>query len=187
MKKLAGRDFEDILQVRAVPSSSLDCVLTYFSFSSVGSQSSKASCQTRNITASYSILPLIWPPGMPMRNSAYTRHTQLHLFGRRQKNLAVCCVSMPTSYALSMLRNCCRGRLPPHIAARLRTSRNPLPLLKSPRNHQTRAFPKALVSTSRHTRSTRRGTTRITLNSSVQQTVSPQATYVPHLYPKPHH
>lgn len=180
MKKLAGRDFKDILQVSAAPSLSPELRPNITSFS-VGCQCWKAFCQTLSTTRSYSTSPLISPLGMPTRSSACTQHTQLLPFELRPKNSAVCFVSTPTNCVPNTQRNCCQGKQPPPIVTKppAQRPRRPLPLLGNPRHHPRRVFPKAPASISRRTRSTRLGITRITLSNLAQRTVSPHTRYAP--------
>lgn len=175
MKKRAGRDIEDILQVSAFcrfcQIRPLRCDLPT---SSVGFQSWKIYYRTGNTTRPYLISPLISPPGMRMGNSACTQRTRSHPFEHRQRNLAVNSVTMPTTCVPSMQRNRCQVRPPLRIAARPQRPRRLLSLLNRP-THQTQNQVPAKThtphhSTSKHTRSMQSETILTILNSSVQQT-----------------
>ena len=128
MKKLAGRDWEDILQVGATPLSLSTSVADGFNFFhiSAGFRSSRVSYQ-KNRTISYSTSPLIWPHGTPTQNFGCTQLTQSSPYGLRQKNSAVNSAAMPTRCVPSTRRNHCQERLPPPIAGRLQRARRPVP------------------------------------------------------------
>jgi hypothetical protein len=136
MKKLAGRDFEDIMQVSV--SSFLRYVAYSHNFSpfSVGSQFLKAFYRTQNITRPYLILPLTSPPSMLTENFACTHHTRSSLSEPRQRNLAANSVTMPTTYVLNTQQSHCRERQLQLTAAELRKTKRLLLHPNSPR-HQT--------------------------------------------------
>jgi len=181
MKKLAGRDFEDLLQVGAPSSSPLISTTKVRFPRSVGFQSSRASFQEK-ITRSCSTLYSTWPRGMPMQNSACTRPIRSSHYGHKRKNSAACSAVMPTICAPSTRQNRFQERLPLLIAAELRRERRP------PRNpdrqvHRTRKRTPRTVqatnnSTSRHTRSMHSVTTQTTSSSSAQPTAFRHSRFV---------
>lgn len=119
MKKLAARDFEDILQVSALPTFLQILLLRHVtSLFSVGSWFLKVFYLV-NTTRSYLTLRSTWQHGMPTQNSGCTHPTQSTPFDHRQRNSAVNFVVMPTKCVLNTRRNRCQERLPPVIAVKL--------------------------------------------------------------------
>lgn len=176
MKKLAARDFEDILQVSTLqpfpPGSLLRLVPS--TVTSVGSQSSKVSFQMVNTTRFYLTSPSTWQHGMHMQNFGSTLPTPSTPFGRRQRSSAVNSVVMPTNCVLSTRQNRSQERLPPPIVVELQKLRRLRPLLKIP-NRQERHLSHLKVhplnsSTLKPTSFMRWVITQITLSVSAQQT-----------------
>ena len=139
MKKLAGRDFEDILQVSTFLSLLID--LTNFVLSSVGSLYSKVSYRTRNTTRQYSTLRSTLPPGTLMGNSASTRRTRSSPSAHRRRRSAVSSATTPTRCAPSMQQNRCQERLLLPLAAKLQRPRRPRRLHQPPKHlgHRTQS------------------------------------------------
>ena len=137
MKKLAGRDFEDILQVSTSLSLLID--LTNFILSSVGSPYLKVSYQMQNTTRRYLTLRLTLPPGTLMGNSASTPRTRSSPSAHRRRSLVVSSATMPTRCALSMQQNRCQERLLLPLAAKPRRPRRPRRLHQPPKHlgHRT--------------------------------------------------
>ena len=126
MKKLAGRDFEDILQVGVPLPSPLDTTANVLSLpSSVGSRSSRASCRM-STTRSCSTSPSTWPHGTPMQNFVCTRLTQSSPYGRRQKSSVVNSAATPRRFAPSTRRSRYRERPLLLIASGLCQGRQPV-------------------------------------------------------------
>ena len=130
MKKLAGRDFEDILLVSTFSWLPPDLIPTYDIPSSVGFQSLRVCCLMSKIRSS-SISPLTWPHGTHMENSACTPLTRSNPFGRKRRNSAVNSVVMSTRSVLSTRQSDCRERKLPLIAAKPQRRGRPLLPLNS--------------------------------------------------------
>ena len=181
MKKLAARDFEDILQVSTCRCFYPSAVFLRqnISPSSVGSQSWRASCQV-STTRSCSISPSTWQRGMHMQNFGCTLPTRSTRFGCRRRSSAVNSAVMPTKCIPNTKQNRYQERLPPTITRKPEGPRRPPLHLNNPTQNPNLAraqTPNHL--TSRHTSSIRLVTMQTTLNSLAQQTASQHNRFVP--------